>query len=211
MRSRTRAHTVRGLARLRARAHAQGGSRRSPRQQLRQRERERAEGGARSPAVAGRGDEIGGAEEGGCEAVARALEDLLGRPALANSTVVHHHQVVGEHQRLVLVMGHQDEGGAEAALQPLELEAHLGPELGVQRRHRLVQQQHVGLVDERASERDALALAARERRDAPLRELGDAQQRERVRHAPRDLGLRRPRARRPNATLPATSRWGKSA
>ena len=44
----------------------------------------------------------------------------------------------------------------------LQLELHLLAELQVERAERLVEQQHARLVDERARERDALLLAARE-------------------------------------------------
>ena len=44
----------------------------------------------------------------------------------------------------------------------LQLELHLLAQLQVERAERLVEQQHARPVDERARERDALALAARE-------------------------------------------------
>ena len=53
-----------------------------------------------------------------------------------------------------------------ALLQVLELDLHLVAQLGVERRHRLVEQQHLGLEHERARERHALLLAARELGDA---------------------------------------------
>ena len=47
-------------------------------------------------------------------------------------------------------------------LDVLELDLHLLPQLEIERAERLVEQQHAGPVDERARERDALALSARE-------------------------------------------------
>ena len=59
-------------------------------------------------------------------------------------------------------MGDVDEGGPGALLDPLQLELHLAAELQVEGAERLVEQQRGGAVDERAGERDALALAAGE-------------------------------------------------
>jgi hypothetical protein len=57
-------------------------------------------------------------------------------------------------------VGDEDEGDAEP-LQRLQLLLHLLAQLQVERAQRLVQQQHLGLVDQRARQRHALALAAR--------------------------------------------------
>ena len=51
-----------------------------------------------------------------------------------------------------------------ALLDGLELQLHLLPQLEVERAERLVEQQHLGLVHQRAGERHALSLAARELR-----------------------------------------------
>ena len=47
-------------------------------------------------------------------------------------------------------------------LDPLQLELHLLAQLQVERAERLVEQQHLRPVDERAGERDPLLLAAGE-------------------------------------------------
>src|SRR3546814_5304645 len=57
--------------------------------------------------------------------------------------MVHHRDAVGHRQRLVLVMGDDHEGDADALLQVHQLEAHPLAQLGVERRQRLVQQQHL--------------------------------------------------------------------
>src|SRR6185436_15586254 len=51
---------------------------------------------------------------------------------------------------------------ARAALELFDLGANLRAELGVEVRERLVHQEAVGLADERAPHRDALALPTRE-------------------------------------------------
>ena len=55
-----------------------------------------------------------------------------------------------------------DERDPDLVLDALELELHLLAELEVERAERLVEQQHARVVDERARERDALLLPARE-------------------------------------------------
>ncbi len=50
----------------------------------------------------------------------------------------------------------------QIAMQPGELVEHRAADLRVERRQRLVQQQHLGPDRERARDRDALLLAARE-------------------------------------------------
>ena len=59
-------------------------------------------------------------------------------------------------------MRHQDGGEAERALQALDLDLHVEPEVAVERGEGLVEQQDRGLDRERAGERHALLLAARE-------------------------------------------------
>ena len=59
-------------------------------------------------------------------------------------------------------MGDVDERDADLLLDGLELDLHLLAELEVQRAERLVEQHTRGPVDERAGERDALALATRQ-------------------------------------------------
>ena len=74
---------------------------------------------------------------------------------------------VAHRQRLLLVVGDQDEGDADVALQVLQLDLHVAAQLAVERRQRLVEQQHGRPVDQRAGQRDALLLAAGQLPDAP--------------------------------------------
>ena len=77
---------------------------------------------------------------------------------------VHHRDAVGHGQRLVLVVRDEDRGGAELAQQAPQLDLHRLAQLAVEGRERLVEQQQLGPDRERARHRDALLLAARERR-----------------------------------------------
>ena len=83
-----------------------------------------------------------------------------GRAQLLDPALVEHGQAVAHGQRLLLVVGDVDEGDADLALDPLELQLHLLAQLQVQGAERLVQQQHLRLVHDRAGQRDPLPLAA---------------------------------------------------
>ena len=90
----------------------------------------------------------------------RALGPQLGdRPRGAGGE---HDHPVAEVERLLDVVGDQQAGarlGAERGRQPL---LHLGPRDRVERRERLVEQQHRLAREQRSQERDALAHPARE-------------------------------------------------
>ena len=58
-------------------------------------------------------------------------------------------------------MGDDHEGDADVLLQAHQLELHLLAQLLVERREGLVQQQHLGTLDQGTRERDPLALATR--------------------------------------------------
>ena len=79
------------------------------------------------------------------------------------------------------------EGEADLELDPLELELHLPAQLEVERAERLVEQQHLGPVDERAGQRDPLLLAAGELRWLALRVVAELDQLERLGHLRLDL------------------------
>ena len=76
--------------------------------------------------------------------------------------MIEHRYAVGEPQRLLLVVRDHDEGDAGILLRTLELDLHLLAHAAVKGRQRLVKQQHLGFFYERASERNALALPARQ-------------------------------------------------
>ena len=59
-------------------------------------------------------------------------------------------------------MGDVDEGDADLGLDALELQLHLAAQLEVEGAERLVEEQHLRVVDQRAGDGDALLLAAGE-------------------------------------------------
>ena len=69
---------------------------------------------------------------------------------------------VGERGRVLEVVRDEDRRQREVAEQLVQLGAHRRLGVGVQRRERLVEEEDAGIVRERAGERDALPLAARE-------------------------------------------------
>ena len=124
------------------------------------------------------------ADEAGDEQVGGPAVDLHRRADLLQPAALHHRDPVGEHHRLLLVVGDEDGGDAELALQPLDLGAGLDAQAGVEVGERLVHQEHGRVADHRAADGDALALAAAE--------LGGpaVEQRPEVQHLGRGLDLR---------------------
>ena len=59
-------------------------------------------------------------------------------------------------------MRHVDHRGPDLLVQPLDLDAHLAAELGIEVRERLVEQEHLRAPRESASQGDTLAFAARQ-------------------------------------------------
>ena len=126
-------------------------------------------------------------------AVLRRVVQLLRRAELRDVAVAHQQRAIGQHERVVAVMRHADDGQVRQALvQRLQFAAHRCAQVGVERRQRLVEQQHVRLDHECARQRDALLHPARQLRGqvmariAELHELqriGDAARHFRRRHA----------------------------
>ena len=107
-------------------------------------------------------DDVRLADEVGDELVDGVAVDLGRRTDLLDLARVHDHDLIGHGQRLLLVVGDEDEGDADLLLNVLELLLHLLAQLQVERAERLVEQQHARLVDERAGDGDALLLTAGE-------------------------------------------------
>ncbi len=150
--------------------------------------------------------------EVGHHAVRRPGIDLERRAVLLQAAAIHHRDLVGQRQRLGLVVGDIDEGDAGAALQLLELDAHALAQLGVEIGQRLVEQQDVGLDHQRARQRDALLLAAGQFVRIAALEPGQVDQRQRLLDlalAPRRAGTLR--IFRPNTTFSNTVLCGQTA
>ena len=73
-------------------------------------------------------------------------------------------------KRFFLVVRHEHEGDADRLLQLAQFDLHLLAQLLVERAQRFVEQQHLRPLDQRARQRHALALAARQLIAAPLAE-----------------------------------------
>ena len=78
---------------------------------------------------------------------------------------------------------------ASSVVQPGELDPHLHPQRGVEVRERLVEQEHLGLADDRAADRDPLALAAGQRLGLAVEDSLELQDLRRLAHLLVALGL----------------------
>ena len=75
---------------------------------------------------------------------------------------MHYADPVSQDDRFVNIVRDEQHRLASRRADPLQLALHVGTRMGVERRERLVHQQHIGLDRERAREVDALAHAAGE-------------------------------------------------
>ena len=115
------------------------------------------------------------AEEAGHEGVRRLVVDLLGAAELAHLAAAHHRDAVAQAHRLHLVVGDVEGGGAQPALELLELVAGQGAELGVEVRQRLVEEEDVRVADHRPGQGHPLPLTSGEGAGLPLQEPLDAE------------------------------------
>ena len=141
--------------------------------------------------------------------------DLVRRADLLDPAVVHHHDAVGDLERLLLVVRDEHAGDVDLVVQPPQPAAQFLAHLGVERAEGLVEQQHLGLDRQRARQRDALPLAAGELRGIAIAEPVELHELQQIAHARADLrarpALARGRTRRPNATFSNTVMCRKSA
>ena len=93
------------------------------------------------------------------ESMLRLLEQLDRRSGLHHFTIVHHHDLVGEGQRLGLVMGHIDHGAPDALLQLLELGSQLPFEMGIDDGERFIEHDDVDIRAHKAAAQRNLLLA----------------------------------------------------
>ena len=122
--------------------------------------------------VAGKGDQpvphhgavndIALADEVGDESVFRFVINVGRSADLLNFAAVHDHDGVAHGEGLLLVVGDIDEGDAHLPLDLFQLHLHALAQLQVQRPQGLVQQQHLGPVDDGPGDGDALLLSAGE-------------------------------------------------
>src|SRR5438552_2473974 len=107
----------------------------------------------------GPGQQIGGADEARDERRVRPLVDVSRAADLLDASLIEDGQAVAHRERLLLVVGHINEGDADLELDRLQLELHLLPKLEVKGAQRLVEEQDARSLDERPREGDSLALA----------------------------------------------------
>ena len=156
-------------------------------------------------------DQVRDADEAGDELGRRPLVDLDRRADLLDLSGVHDREPVAHGERLLLVVGHVDEGDPDLLLDPLELGLHLLAQLQVERPERLVEQEHLRFVDDGPRERDALALAARQLKRLALPEAREPDHVERPLCRRRRSAFGTLRIFSPYSTFSMTLRCGNSA
>ena len=102
------------------------------------------------------------ANEGRDKPVGGAAVDFVRRTDLANATLEHDGDPIRQAQGFALIVGYEDRGNAELALDLLDFNLHRCAQIPVERRKRLVEQQYLRRDDKRASQRHTLLLTARE-------------------------------------------------
>ena len=114
----------------------------------------------------------------------------LGRAFILDAAVIYHHHMIGQRHGFFLVVGHVDEGGADALLDRLQFILHLAPQLEIERAQRLVEQQHCGFHHQSAGQGHALPLAAGELMGLLLERMLEADQAQHLLRPGRPLRLR---------------------
>ena len=92
------------------------------------------------------------------------LEELLGRAVLDDPAAVEEDDAVGDLERLLLVVRHEEAREVDLVVEPPEPAAQLLPHAGVERPERLVEEEDLRLDGEGAREGDPLPLARRRAR-----------------------------------------------
>ncbi len=111
---------------------------------------------------------------GGKQGFGRAVH-LLRRALLLDLAVIQQQDAVGNRHRLVLVVGHHQRRQAQLDDQLTQENARLFPQLGVEVRQRLIQQDHRRVVNQRAANGNALLLSARELMRMALAQMAQPQ------------------------------------
>src|ERR1700747_645895 len=86
------------------------------------------------------------------------LATFGGRADLLNAPPVHYHDAIRDCQRLILIVGYEQGGGLELALELFYPCAQLFPDHGVQSPERLIKKENPGLYCERPGKSHALPL-----------------------------------------------------
>ena len=140
------------------------------------------------------------------------MEHLDGAPDLLEATRVHHGDPVGDLERVLAIVGHEDRRHARLGVQAAKPRPQLLTHPRVERPERLVEQEHARLRGQRPREGDALPLATGELRRRALREPFEPHVAEELAHAARRRApVDAPRTRSPKATFSKTVMCSKSA
>ena len=94
--------------------------------------------------------------------VGRPRDELLRRPDLDDPAGPHDHHVIAELQGLGEIVGDEDHRLAELAVEADHLVLHIAPDQRVEGAEGFVEEHHLGVAGEGASEADPLLLATRE-------------------------------------------------
>ena len=101
--------------------------------------------------------------------------DRQRRANLLNPALTHDHDAVAQRHGLHLIVRHEHRRGRNLRMQALDLDAHLGAQLGVKIRQRLVEQEHLRITHDAPAERHALLLTTRELLRLALQHVMQAQ------------------------------------
>ena len=112
-------------------------------------------------------------------------------PICSTLPCLHDHDRLGQLQRLLLVVGHQQARHAQLAVQVVQPPPELLADARVQRAERLVQQQDLRAGRQRAGKRDPLALPTRKLVGVAVGERGQLDQLQQLVHPRALVGLRR--------------------
>ena len=102
-------------------------------------------------------------------------DELRRRAELPQPALDEDADLVGERGRVLVVVRHEQRRQRELPQQLRELVPHLGLRVRVERRERLVEEEHPRIAGERPRERDPLPLASRELVRMRRREVRDAE------------------------------------
>ncbi|OIQ65510.1 hypothetical protein GALL_529300 [mine drainage metagenome] len=119
----------------------------------------------------------------------RFVIQFLGRAQLFKPAMVHHGNVVRQHQGLRLVVCDVDKSGAKSGLQLLELDLHVLAQFQIKRTQRFIEQQQGGFQYQAAGNGHTLLLPARELVDPLVLGTGQADAFQHVADAAFDLIL----------------------
>ena len=117
-------------------------------------------------------NEIRLSDEVGHKAVIGGIKEFARRAGLGDGCVAHHHNLVGNRERLFLIVGDVDHGQAEFLLYRADVFTNLPAQLGIEIRKRLVKEQYLRLEHQGTRHRHPLLLATRQLgRQAPVETL----------------------------------------